>query len=52
MDEQRFDEIMLAMHQRVFHMEDADAEKVVDEFLEQYPELLEIHDRDWYIKFC
>jgi len=52
MENNKFEELMQSIHERVFHMEDGEAEKVVDEFIKQYPELLTVHDRSWYIKYC
>jgi len=51
MNKEEFEEILEAMRQRAFHMNDTEAENVVDEFLAQQPELLKFHDREWFIKY-
>ena len=52
MGNEEFEELMESMHMRVFHMEDADVELIIDDFIEEYPELLTRHDRQWYIEHC
>lgn len=47
-----FDEIMNNLACSVFHMNDEEAKPVIDKYLEMYPELLEIHDMEWYYKNC
>ena len=33
-------------------MNDDEAKIVVDEFIKKHPELLELHDIEWYYKYC
>ena len=35
-----------------FHMNDEEAQPIIDMFLERNPKLLEYHDREWYYKYC
>ena len=35
-----------------FHMDDEQAIPVIDGFLENHPELLKYHDKQWYYKNC
>jgi hypothetical protein len=35
-----------------FHMSDEEAKPIIDGFLEDFPSLLEAHDREWYYKYC
>jgi hypothetical protein len=35
-----------------FHMNDEEAQPVIDMFLERNPKLLEYHDKEWYYKYC
>ena len=50
MSKNEFDENVDEMRQKCFHMSDEDAEKVIDEYLIQYPKLLKIKDKNWFLK--
>ena len=52
MEQEKFDEILENLHCSVFHMNDEQAKEVIDRYLLTYPELLEVHDRDWFYKYC
>lgn len=45
----RFDEIMQSIREQCFHMNNEEAAKVVDEFIEKYPELLKFKTREQII---
>ena len=51
-EDQKFCEIMDNIAQAVYHMEDEEAQPIIDEFLNNYPELLMIHGKEWYYKYC
>ena len=52
MEKEQFEEILDNLACSVFHMNDEEAKPVIDKYLEMYPGLLEIHDREWYYKYC
>ena len=39
------------MRGQTFHMDDKEAGEVVNRFIEGHPELLELHDREWYNQY-
>ena len=45
------EEIINDIRCSTFHMSDEEAKPVIDEYLKDYPELLLIHNIDWYYKF-
>jgi len=48
MEQEKFDELLESMHCSVFHMNDEEAKSIVDLYISHNPELLEMHDLDWY----
>ena len=46
------DELIECIRCSTFHMSDEQAKPIIDMYLENFPELLEIHDREWYYKYC
>ena len=44
-----FGEILQAMRENCFHMNDEQAGEVVDGFIEKYPQLLNFQSREWLI---
>jgi hypothetical protein len=51
-EDQKFCEIMDNIAQAVYHMDDDEARPIINKFLIEYPELLEIHNKEWYYKYC
>jgi len=51
-EEINFDLIMENLACSTFHMNDEEAKPVIDKYLEMYPQLLNIHDKEWYYKYC
>lgn len=51
MTEQQED-LITDLHCALFHMDDDEAKIKIDEYLEKFPELLELHDREWYYRNC
>ena len=51
-DDEKFIRTMDSIAQAVFHMNDEEAQPIIDKFLEKYPELLNIHNKEWYYKYC
>ena len=45
-----FGEILRLMRTHCFHMSDEEASVVVDEFIGEYPQLLNFKSREWFIK--
>lgn len=35
-----------------FHMDDKQAESMINMFLEKYPKLLDYHNKQWYYTYC
>jgi hypothetical protein len=52
MTTEKFDELMENLACSTFHMSDEEARVVIEKYLEMYPELLEVHDREWFFKYC
>lgn len=52
MKDEKFEEIMENIACSTFHMNDEEAKVVIDKYLKMYPELLEVHDLEWYYKYC
>jgi len=52
MDEKKFDEIVFKMREDTFAMNDEEATVVVDEYIEEYPSLLSMKTKEWFIKYC
>lgn len=50
MDE--FEVIIEEIRCATFHHSDEEAKPVIDEYLEKYPQLLELHTKEWYYKYC
>lgn len=46
------DELIETIRCSTFHMSDEEAKPIIDNYLDSFPELLEIHDREWYYKYC
>ena len=44
--------LIFSLRESLFGFSDDEAIPVIDKYLEKYPELLEIHDKDWYYKYC
>lgn len=52
MEYAEYDNILTDICQATFHMNDEEAKPIIDEFIKDYPELLDFHDREWYYKNC
>jgi len=52
MEQEKFDELLNDIRCTTFHMNDEQAKAVVDNYLRQFPELLEIHDKEWFYENC
>jgi len=50
MSPETFDEIITDLRQQCFHMNDEEASAVVDEFIEKYPEIIDVKPREWLIR--
>jgi hypothetical protein len=50
--DEKFEEIMDNIRCSTFHMSDAEARPIIDGYLERHPELLTVHEREWYHKYC
>jgi len=48
--EREFEYILMDLRQQCFHMNDEEATVVVDEFIEQYPDILCFQTREWLIE--
>jgi hypothetical protein len=51
-EDQEFCELMEAINCSTFHMNNEEARPIIDIFLTEHPELLKIHDKEWYYKYC
>jgi len=49
---QSVEELIEILRQRLFHFSNDEARPIIDDFLQNHPELLELHDYDWYYKYC
>ena len=51
---QEFDyEIVIEnIRQSTFHMDDKEAKEIINRYISAYPMLLNVHDREWYHKYC
>ncbi len=53
MEQAEFERLFKEMCLATFHIDnDEQAEPVVDKYLKNHPELLELHDRQWYHDNC
>jgi len=51
-NDQEFQEIMESIRCSTFHMNDEEAQPIIDGYLNHYPELLNFHPIEWYYKNC
>ena len=42
------EELIENLRQQLFHFSDEEARLIIDNFLQNHPELLTIHNHDWY----
>jgi hypothetical protein len=47
-NERSFEDLMEALRQRLFHFSNEEARPIIDDFIQNHPILLSIHDHDWY----
>jgi hypothetical protein len=52
MEQIEFDELIDDIRCATFHMNDEQAKNVIDNYLRQFPELLDVHDRNWFYENC
>lgn len=46
------EELIFKLRELTFHHNDDTAIPLIDEYLLQYPQLLDINDKEWYYKYC
>lgn len=46
------EELIFDLREMLFHNTDETALPIIEKFLINHPELLEIHDKEWYLKNC
>ena len=51
-EDQEFCEIMENIRCSTFHMNNKEAQPIIDGYLNRYPELLNFHPKEWYYKYC
>jgi hypothetical protein len=49
---ENFEDIMDEIRCSTFHHSDETAKPIIDDYIDQYPILLEKHSREWYYKNC
>jgi len=49
---EELEQLIEALRQRTFHMSNEEAKIVINDYLNIYPQLLTLHDEDWYYKNC
>lgn len=47
-NERSIEDLMEVIRQRLFHFDNEDARPIIDDYLQEHPEMLNIHDHDWY----
>lgn len=52
MEKKQFEELLTNIRWSTFHMTDEEARPIIDEYLNEAPELLDYHTKEWYYKYC
>jgi len=53
MEEEKFNQLLKdikLLQKKVYLLTNEVARPIIDNFLEEHPELLEVHDKEWYYK--
>jgi hypothetical protein len=51
-EDPEFETLLNDIRCAVYHMDDDQAIPIINNFIEHHPELLEVHNRDWYHLYC
>jgi hypothetical protein len=46
------EDALYSLREATFGCSDEEAKPIIDEHLEEHPELLDLHDVEWYYKYC
>lgn len=52
MEQEKFDELLNDIRCATFHMNDEEAKPIINRFLKIHPELLNVHEIEWYYNYC
>jgi hypothetical protein len=53
MEEEKFKKLLeelQLLQERLYHHSDETAHPIIDKFIEDHPEILQVHEREWFYK--